>query len=345
MKSLLRIKTPKTSLWDLTTVTILTVLLGYVFIIYTAVDLLICYRQINDTAQYNSYQQSEDRYRYIAAMFATAAYVRDWDDDPALFFAMPRTGRGDFFLQHPGWECSVAFSKLTRDFTWLLYFTQINTTPDGLDQDTQILTGSRLSDGKPIFVVAFRGSDKLNDYLYTNFRSQPIEIASKFNEQPATRVHRGFAEQALSGFQALVFDPVSGRVMTVREAMQTYPEAEMIVAGHSAGGGTAQVFTIMAQQMQLNTNGRIHTRTFAPAGALLQQNDVVDLSLDAINYFIPGDLIFLANHLSGYMVVGTNVILPPSKRFNNYTRELHEMTTYMDQLREFDTRSLDLASQ
>ncbi|SMC31818.1 Lipase (class 3) [Sporomusa malonica] len=316
-------------------------------------------------------ERTVDNYMDIALSFSHAAYVQEWDRAPESFDFAPSDADGSYKLNLPGWDSSKAFNRLARS-GWKLYFNY-----SGADvrlQDTQILTGSRVDpNNKLTFVVAFRGSNNIFDYLFTNLKNDPvsltgISVSDKFEveywrhvvwDQHAvpsivvmTRnamttwltnltsvvlvcVHRGYMEQVLYSLDAKVIDPVSGGLLSVVEALDKYPDADFVITGHSSGGGAAQILSALV----LERGGReqnIHIRTFATAGAFNYAGQAKYRNLDSINYFIPNDPILIVNTLTGYGPLGIHIMVPPTRQFSQNNKTVHEMTAYEEQLRKDD---------
>jgi hypothetical protein len=308
----------------------------------------------------------DDIHLKTALDFAHAVYVKDWDGSPWRFHQASRDEDGSYRLRNKGWKSSLAFIRLSG--TWNLYFNEI-TSGNRSPQDAQILTGSRMEPGGKIaFVVAFRGSDKPEDFLFTNCRNFPIAwegsitaehwrakernyIMEPFyisvismifdfvvtwisNLLPSSPVfaHQGYAEQVFCALSAKIVDPVDGTYLTIVEALKKYPAADYIITGHSSGGSAAHIMSAYAWEMGLNRENRIHTRTFAAAGSFNYAGQIKYSKLDNINYVIDEDPILVLNSICGYGSLGVNVILPVSSKKYDYSRTIHEMTAYEDHL-------------
>jgi hypothetical protein len=313
--------------------------------------------------------QIEDSNMELALNFAYAAYVKEWDGSAERFDHDFREEDGSYHLRNQTLHSSEALNRLGRT-GWNLYFNEIGVSSQQ-KQDAQILTGSKIqADHQITFVVAFRGSDKLEDYLFTNLKNEPTALSGiessqhwlqktrirKIIEQffaitgtamvfntlvvwfsnifPASPilVHLGYVEQVSYALSAKIVDPVDGAYLTILEALKKYPSADFIITGHSSGGGDAHVLSVLVWQMGLNHHKRIHTRTFAAAGAFNHAGQEKYKELDNINYFISGDPIMFVNDVSGYGPIGVNVILPASPIDAKYTRAIHDVEAYKNQL-------------
>ncbi len=325
----------------------------------------------NHNSRVTSADLTRDVYLGTALAFSHAVYVKDWDSVDAGFAAACREEDGTYRLRNNGAGSSKAFNRLAIT-GWRLLFSEIRTTGHG-PQDTQMLTGSKKApNGEPIFVIAFRGSDKREDYLYTNCRNKPIPFEPVRNyslspgparityDVPADTatvtsmimgswnawlsnlrsgspvlVHGGYVEQVWFASAAKVVDPVDGSHLTILEALGRYPAATFIITGHSSGGAAAHILAALAEEMGLNQQGRIRTRTFAAAGAFNNAARQRYNGLDIINYAIAGDPILFANDFSGYGLPGANIVIPAPSNSANYSRSVHEMTAYEEWLNTY----------
>lgn len=311
---------------------------------------------------------ADDKYLQTALDFALAAYVKDWDGAPWLFLSAARDTYGSYPLRNENWQSSKAFTRLSR--SWNLYFNEIR-SGNRAPLDAQILTGSRLGpDNEPVFVVAFRGSDKLEDYLFTNCKNGPVAWegltaprrlpetdragpvpalpyipglmamafstavtwATNFVPSPPVFAHHGYTEQVLCALSAKIVDPRDGKQLTLLEALAKYPAADFIITGHSSGGSAAQILSALIWETGEDRGGRIHTRTFAAAGSFNCAGRVKYSRLDSVNYVNAADPILFLNGLTGYEPLGVNVLLPALPKTATSGRTAHEMTVYEDQL-------------
>lgn len=323
----------------------------------------------NHNSRVTSTDLTRDDFLGPALVFSHAVYVKDWDSVDAGFALACREEDGTYRLRNNGADSSKAFNRLAMT-GWRLLFSEIRATGQ-VSQDTQILTGSRKApDNKPTFVIAFRGSDKREDYLYTNCKNKPIPFESVKNyslspgparityDMPADTatvtsmimgawnawlsnfrsgspvlVHRGYAEQVCFALAAKVADPIDGAHLSILEALGKYPSATVIITGHSSGGAAAHILAALAEELGLNRQGRIRTRTFAAAGAFNNAARQRYNDLDIINYAIAGDPILYANDFSGYRLPGVNIVIPAPANSANYSRSVHEMTAYEERLK------------
>ncbi|WP_169716741.1 lipase family protein [Sporomusa acidovorans] len=303
----------------------------------------------------------------IALLFAHAVYVREWDGVPEAFEFASRHADGSYILKRPGWDSSKAFNKLARS-GWKLYFNHIGVDAIRL-QDTQILTGSKVNlNSKLTVVVAFRGSDNIFDYLFTNCKNNPVSLtqlqmtgnseledfnliwdqytvpsitvmtcnvmttwlSNRVSKAPIL-VHKGYMEQVACGLNAKVVDPVNGDLLSVKDMVNKYPDAEFVIAGHSSGGGAAQILSTLLYEKGIGRQN-IHLRTFATAGAFNYRGQAKYRDIDSINYFIVGDPIQIVNDLTGFGPLGVSIMVSPTHRFSQNSRTVHEMTAYEEQL-------------
>ncbi|WP_425058093.1 lipase family protein [Sporomusa carbonis] len=308
----------------------------------------------------------------VALSFAHAVYVKEWDAIPEQFNFTPRDPDGSYELKRPGWDSSKAFNKIARS-GWKLYFNHIGVDANRL-RDIQILTGSKIgTNNKPAFVIAFRGSTSIFDYLFTNCKNNPVSLTglrmlgnfkveysrnviwdqydvpslavmtcnvmttrlSNLTAEAPVFVHWGYMEKVVYGLDAKVIDPVNGGLLSVVEALDKYPDADFVITGHSSGGGAAQVLSALVYEMGF-CRQNIHIRTFATAGAFNYTGQTQYKSLDSINYFLPNDPILIVNNLTGYGPLGVSVMVPPTRRFSQNSTTVHEMTAYDEQLRQDD---------
>lgn len=333
---------------------------------------VLLFLRFDGNKQLTSLVRPTDNYIDVTLLFAHAAYVQEWDGGTEQFEFATRYADGSYKLKRLGWDSAKAFNKLARS-GWKLYFNYILVDANKL-QDAQVLTGSRITpNGKLTVVVAFRGSDNIFDYLFTNCKNDPVSLTgirtpssvkveylsnliwnqndvpsiivmacnamttwlSNIASEAPMLVHKGYLEQVARAMNAKIIDPISGDLFSVKDVLDKYPDADFVITGHSSGGGAAQILSILICEMGVCPKN-IHIRTFATAGALNYTGQAKYRSLDAINYFITGDPILIVNDLTGYGPLGVSIMVKPTRPFSQNSRTVHEMTAYEEQLRKED---------
>lgn len=337
-----------------------------IFFLFASLVISVAWR--NQLSRATSSDPQDDSHLGTALTFSHAVYVKDWDNTDVEFVLPSREQDGTFRLSNNFKDSSKAFNRLAKN-GWHLYFNEIRATGH-TPQDTQILTGSKMESKKLTFVIAFRGSDKPEDYLYTNCKHEPIPLdalkqkslspglsgdnmgkssdtpiiasvisgawtawVSNLRSGSPALVHRGYTEQACSALSAKIIDPADMSQLTIVEALSKYPKADFILTGHSSGGAAAHILAALADELGLNQHGRIRVRTFAAAGAFNKTAQQRYEKADSINYVIAGDPILFANSFSGYGPIGLNILIPASANISNYSRTVHEMTAYEERLK------------
>ncbi|MEB3269711.1 MAG: lipase family protein [Leptolyngbya sp.] len=226
-------------------------------------------------------------------------------------------------------QCARLSQEIYQDFARIRFpsspaakVTLIESQTEGVDTQAAIL----FEEANNRVFLAFRGSEDQTDWL-NNFQFRQKTYPYGDESSTEIRFHRGFMA---------AYFAVRDRVT---EVMKQYPQAAMVVTGHSLGGALA---TVAALDLQYNITQ--HTQqplTVYTFGAPRVGNAALIASfeqrvLDSHRYVYGRDLVTeVPRWWQGYRHVPQQVNLGGGFTWNVFTRRLkdHDIQNYVDALK------------
>ena len=196
-----------------------------------------------------------------------------------------------------------------------------------------------ITQGKKLFVLAFRGSASLKDWE-VNFATSKvayggtspaefIEIAQEVKDPSVPAVHRGFNEYVNAAFSLKPEVSGVGTGKDIAAILKDDPDAVLLLTGHSLGGAAATLFAerlvsigIPKEKVPVITFGApaIGNAAFAEA-----YGDKIDLLRIKTSYDpVPGGL---QTFIGGFKQFGREKVFSLSSRFADYQ---HPVSYYFD---------------